>query len=149
MANTDPNNDEVMQRLGERIIRNVQARVSAQVPAPGRNPFSKGVLQKSVKYSWTKNPQTEAWELKIDYADQGTFTQFGTRAYFNPATVNQSMFGYDFRGFVPGKGGVRPQFWLSLRGDQPVYEAIIEAEIRKTWEFFVKNTVTGLAKQNE
>lgn len=146
MAKFSDLTDQQLQALGERLIRNVQARVSRQVPQPGRNPFSKGDLQRSVKYDWRKR-EDGRWDLMIQYADQGTFTNFGTRSFFNPALMEQSIFGYDFRGYSKGKGGVRSQGWLSLRGDQPVYEAIVEAEVRTTWKAFIENTVSPLTKQ--
>jgi hypothetical protein len=137
--------DQQLQALGTRLIRNVQARVSKQVPTPARNPFSKGALARSIQYSWNKNAQ-DNWEMKIHYEDQGKFTNFGTRANRSIAMEETSVFGYSYRGYNRGKGGIRPQGWLSLRGDQPVYEAIVEAEVRIAWETFVNNTMTPLTK---
>lgn len=139
--------DRQLQALGDRLIRNVKARIGKQVPTPGRNPFSKGDLQRSVAYTWIKRDDL-TWDLQVSYLDQGTFTNFGTRKLRNRLMEGQSVFGYEFRGYVKSKGGVRPQGWLSLRGDQPVYEAIVEAEVRVTWEEFVRNTTTPLAKTN-
>jgi hypothetical protein len=138
--------DDQLEALGQRLIRNVQARVSRQVPSPVRNPFAKGTLERSVRYSWKKLGDL-SWGLQIDYAEHGKYVNFGTRSFFNHAMMQQSVFGYEFRGYSRGKGGVRPQGWLSLRGDKPVYEAIVEAEVRLTFEEFVRNTITPLTKQ--
>jgi len=147
MAQFKDLSDEALNKLGERLIRNVDARVSLQVPQPSKNPFSKGNLSRSVKYSWVKR-EDGVWDLHVEYLDHGDFTNFGTRKFFNPAMRAQSVFGYEFRGYEKSKGGVRAQGWLSLRGDQPVYEAIVEAEVRVTWEEFIKNTTSKFTKTN-
>lgn len=147
MAKFEALSDSQVQALGDRLIRNAKARIDSQVPAPGRNPFATGTLQRSVTYSWDKLSDGR-WELTINYVNHGKFTNFGIRRFFNPAMVEQSFFGYAFRGYAKGKGGIRPQGWLSLRGDRPVYEAIVEAEIRTSWEEFLDNTISNLQKQS-
>ena len=137
--------DDQLQKLGDRIIRNASARIKQQVPTPSRNPFSKGKLSRSLQFKWRKQADG-VWALVIDYADHGAFTLFGTRKYYSPNQRVQSVFGYDFRGYNKAKGGVRPQLWLSLRGDQPIYEAIVEAEVRTTWKAFIQNTLSPLTK---
>ena len=138
--------DEALTKLGSRLIRNISSRVSKQVPTPTRNPFSKGDLSRSLNFTWGKADDGK-WSLSAHYADHGKYTRFGTRNYFDRAYLEQSLFGLDFTGYQKGKGGVRSQNWMSLRGDLPVYEAIIEAEVRLTWEMFVKNTVSELSKK--
>lgn len=140
--------DESLQRVGERIIRNAQHRMMSQVPIPSRNPFATGALQRSVRFNWSKTEEG-AWSLAVEYIDYGKFTNFGTRAYFDAGARDAGFFGREFQGYKKGKGGVRPQEWTSLRGDQPVYEAIVEAELRISWETFINNTFSNLSKNKE
>lgn len=139
--------DAAMQRVGQRIIRNAEARIRRQVPQRGRNPFATGALAESLRFNWVKGPNGQ-WELEVTYADHGKYTAFGTREYFDRGARDAGFFGMkDFRGYRHGKGGVRPQYWLSLRGDRPVYEAIVEAELKTTWQTFLNNTISGFSRQ--
>jgi len=144
----DQLSDESIKKVGERIIRNAEARIRSQVPSPDRNPFSKGALRNSLRFKWGKNSDDE-WELTIDYADHGKFVAFGTRSYFDAGARATSFFGRDYVGYVKSTGGIRPQYWLSLRGDRPVYEAIVEAELRVVWETFITNTISDLSKNSK
>jgi hypothetical protein len=139
---------EAMEAVGERIIRNAQRRIMQQVPRPGNrpvNPYATGNLARSVRFNWEKTEQ-DIWSLEITYATHGVYTAFGTRSYNDSAAREAGFFGRDFRGYERGRGGIRPQYWLSLRGDQPVYEAIIEAELKMTYETFLNNTISGLKR---
>lgn len=141
--------DEALQRVGQRIIRNAAARIRRQVPQRGRNPFATGALAESLRFNWVKGA-TDAWELQVDYLDYGKYTAFGTDPYFDRAARDAGFFGMkEFRGYRRGQGGVRPQYWLSLRGDRPVYEAIVEAELQVTWQTFLNNTITGFSRRTE
>ena len=138
--------DESMQRVGQRIIRNAEARIRRQVPQRGRNPFATGALADSLRFNWVKNSMGQ-WELTVDYLEYGKYTNWGTRNY--NSYRDAGFFGMpEFRGYREGKGGIRPQYWLSLRGDRPVYEAIVEAELQTTWQTFLNNTISGFTKQN-
>lgn len=137
--------DESLQRVGSRIIRNAQARIMQQVPNPSRNPFSKGNLQRSVRFNWVKSEEG-AWSMTVDYVNYGKFTNFGTRSHYDAGIRSASFFGREFNGYRKAKGGIRAQNWTSLRGDQPVYEAIVEAELRISWETFINNTFSNLSK---
>lgn len=139
--------EESMRRVGARIIRNAEQRIRRQVPQRGRNPFATGRLANSLSFEWSPNRDGE-WSLSVDYASHGNYTQFGTRAYSSGwrAAREAGFFGRDFTGYERGRGGIRPQNWLSLRGDRPIYEAIIEAELRVTYQTFLNNTITGLQR---
>lgn len=138
--------DDQLRNLGARIIRNAKSRIDKQIPTPSRNPFSKGNLARSMSYSWEQNSDG-SWELVISYLPYGNYVNFGTRNYSNAAMREQSFFGYSYRGYQKAKGGIRPQGFLSLRGDRPVYEAIVEAEVRITWEEFIENTISKFTRE--
>lgn len=140
--------DEALERVGQRIIRNATARIMRQIPAPRNgNPYATGRLSSSFNFTWQK--VNGEWSLVANYDDHGKFTQFGTRAYLDNAARTAGFFGREFRGYVRGQGGIRPQYWLSLRGDQPVYEAVVEAELRITYQTFLNNTISGLSRGNQ
>jgi len=137
--------DESLQRVGTRIIRNVEARLRRQVPQRGKNPFATGRLQRSLQFDWGK--EGGQWALSVSYDHHGVYTNYGTRNYNQYR--EQSFFGMgEYTRYRRGRGGIRPQWWLSLRGDRPVYEAIVEAELNMTLETFLNNTISGLKKQN-
>jgi len=140
---------ETLNRLGERLKRNIEARVDRQVPSPRNNPDRRrlhrtGRLLRSINVTFDQMP-SDTWALNIHYENYGDFTLFGTGTYeLNARDVG--LFGMRFNGYRRGKGGIRPQGWLSLYGDRPVYEAIVEAELNMTLETFLNNTITGFSK---
>jgi hypothetical protein len=140
--------DETLQRLGARIIRNAQARIMRQVPQRGQNPFATNKLKNSLTFEWRKDTATGAWGLQVDYLPYGNYTNYGTRNYAGGwrAARDAGFFGREFQGYRPGRGGIRPQYWLSLRGDRPIYEAIVEAELRTTFQTFLNNTISGFSR---
>jgi hypothetical protein len=143
--------DDVLQQLGTRIIRNAEQRIRKQIPRPNNrptNPFATGKLARSLQFSWEKNSEG-VYELDISYLDYGKYTAFGTRSYNDSAARDAGFFGRDFVGYRRGNGGIRPQYWLGLRGDRPVYEAIVEAELKMTWETFLNNTISGFKRGNQ
>ena len=142
--------DETLQRLGERIIRNAQNRIMRQVPQRGQNPYATGKLKNSVTFAWVKDSETGGWSLQVNYANYGNYTNYGTRRYsagWRDAR-DAGFFGREFQGYRRGTKGIRPQNWLSLRGDRPIYEAIVEGEIQKTFETFLNNTISGFGRAN-
>ena len=147
MAQFKDLSNETLQRLGARIIRNAETRIRRQVPQRGKNPFATGRLANSLHFDWIKGPAGN-WELTVDYLKYGNYTQFGTRNYSNgwQASRDAGFFGRQFNGYERGSGGIRPQYWLSLRGDQPIYEAIVEAELKMTYQTFLNNTISGFSK---
>lgn len=139
--------DEALQRVGQRIVRNAAARIRRQVPQRGRNPFATGALAESLQFNWAKNPNG-VWELDINYLSYGQYTAFGTGEYADRTARTQGFFGMrEARGYRRGEMGIRPQYWLSLRGDKPVYEAIVASELKTTWQTFLNNTITGFARR--
>jgi len=143
--------DETLQRLGDRIIRNASARIRRQVPQRGKNPYATGKLARSLSFGWSKGADG-TWGLTVDYLDYGKYTNFGTREYnaYSSDRGQNNFFGMqDFAGYRKGKKGIRPQWWLSLRGDKPVYEAIVEAELRMTWQTFLNNTISNLGNARQ
>lgn len=140
--------DETLARLGDRIIRNARARIMRQVPQRGQNPFATGRLKDSVTFAWRKDSATGTWGLQVDYLPYGNYTNYGTRNFAGGwrAARDAGFFGRDFQGYRRGRGGIRPQYWLSLRGDRPVYEAIVEAELRTTFQTFLNNTISGFSR---
>jgi len=137
--------DATLQRLGDRLIRNAEARIRRQVPQRNRNPFATDKLASSLIFGWSKNNEG-TWGLTINYADYGKYTNFGTRTYSN-YREGTGLFGIgDFVGYRRGVGGIRPQNWLSLRNDKPVYEAIVSGELRLTWQTFLNNTISDLGR---
>jgi hypothetical protein len=146
--------DETLKRLGDRIIRNAKARIERQVPSPRNNPrpsgrdrlVRTGNLLRSLQFNWDKN-SSGSWALTVDYLDYGVYTAFGTSTRYKDEAARQAgFFGREFRGYRRGKGGIRPQYWLSLRDDRPVYEAIVEAELRMTFQTFLNNTISGFSR---
>lgn len=140
--------DEQLQRLGQRLIRNVQARIGQQIPRPNNrptNPFATGKLARSLQFTWEKNAEG-VYELDISYLDYGKYTAFGTRNYNDSAARDAGFFGREFVGYRRGRGGIRPQYWLGLRDDRPVYEAIVEAELKITWETYLNNTISNFKR---
>lgn len=137
--------DETLQRLGERMVRNATARVMRQIPQRGQNPFATGKLKNAFYFSWDKMPSGE-WALNYNFgnAPYGKFTLFGTRQHRVP---EQNLFAMRFTGYERAKGGIRAQGWISLNGDRPVYEAIVEAELRTTWQTFLNNTISDLGNR--
>ena len=140
--------DDALQRVGARIIRNAETRIRQQIPRPGNrptNPYATGKLARSLQFIWDKNGEG-VYELQVKYASYGQFTQFGTRRHYDGAAREVGFFGREFRGYSRGTGGIRPQYWLNLRGDRPVYEAIVEAELKMTFETFLNNTISGFKR---
>ena len=140
--------DEQLQRLGQRLIRNVEARIRQQIPRPNNrpiNPFATGKLARSLQFTWEKNGEG-VYELDISYLDYGKFTAFGTRNYNDSASRDAGFFGREFVGYRRGRGGIRPQYWLGLRDDRPIYEAIVEAELKITWETYLNNTISNFKR---
>ena len=140
--------DEQLQRLGQRLIRNVQARIGQQIPRPNNrpaNPFATGKLARSLQFTWEKNAEG-VYELDISYLDYGKYTAFGTRNYNDSAARDAGFFGREFVGYRRGRGGIRPQYWLGLRDDRPIYEAIVEAELRMTWETYLNQTISNFKR---
>ena len=140
--------DEQLVQVGERIIRNAERRIRQQVPRPGNrpiNPYATGKLARSLRFNWEKDGEG-VYQLSITYADYGKYTAFGTRRYYDENARESGFFGRDFRGYNRGRGGIRPQYWLSLRGDRPVYEAVVEAELKTTFETFLNNTISGFKR---
>jgi hypothetical protein len=148
MAQFKDLSDEVLQRLGARLIRNAEQRIRQQIPRQGNrptNPYATGKLARSLRFTWEKDG-TGVYELDITYLDYGKYTAFGTRGYNDSAARDAGFFGRDFVGYRRGTGGIRPQYWLGLRGDRPVYEAIVEAELKMTWETYLNNTISNFKK---
>lgn len=140
--------DDVLVRLGERLIRNAQRTIGSQIPQPNNrpaNPFATGKLQRSLRFIWEKNGEG-IYELGISYLDYGKYTAFGTRNYYDGMAREAGFFGRQFVGYRRGNGGIRPQNWLGMRGDRPVYEAIVEAELKMTWETYLNNTISNFKK---
>ena len=142
--------DDALQQVGARLIRNAERRIRQQIPRPANrpsNPFATGKLARSLQFTWEKNGDG-VYELSISYLDYGKYTQFGTRSYYDGAAREAGFFGRDFTGYSKGRRGIRPQYWLNLRQDRPVYEAIVEAELKMTFETFLNNTITGFKRGN-
>jgi hypothetical protein len=142
--------DDALQQVGTRIIRNAEARIRQQIPRPGNrpaNPYATGKLARSLQFIWEKDKEG-VYNLEVKYLDYGKYTQFGTRRYYDSDARTVGFFGREFRGYNRGIGGVRPQYWLNLRGDRPVYEAIVEAELKITFETFLNNTISGFKRGN-
>ena len=140
--------EEQLRRLGERLKRNAESRIRQQIPRRNNrpeNPYATGALERSLELDWRPNEQGE-WQLFVTYADHGKYTAFGTRRYFDRNARDAGFFGRDYVGYRRGNGGIRPQNWLGLRGDQPVYEAIVEAELKMTWETFLNNTISNFKR---
>ena len=145
--------DEALQRVGDRIIRNAMARVRRQIPSRSNNPEPRrlvrtGKLLREFNFNWSKQ-SNGTWALTANYgdADYGQFPLYGTRP--NEVSREPSFFAMRFNGYRDGRGtgGIRPQGYLSLYGDRPVYEAIVEAELNIVWQTFLNNTITGLTRQ--
>lgn len=149
--------DEALQRVGDRIIRNAMARVRRQIPSQSNIPINRrtgpdrlrrtGNLLREFKFQWGKQ-SNGTWALTADYGDAdyyGRFPLYGTGNY--EISREPSFFAMRFNGYERGEGGIRPQGYLSLYGDRPVYEAIVEAELNIVWQTFLNNTITGLTRQ--
>lgn len=142
--------DDMLQQVGDRLIRNAERRIRQQIPRTNNrpaNPYATGKLARSLQFTWEKDADG-VYQLNVNYLDYGKYTQFGTRGYNDSAAREAGFFGRDFRGYSRGNKGIRPQYWLNLRGDRPVYEAIVESELRMTFETFLNNTITGFKRGN-
>lgn len=135
---------ETMQRIARQMLVDIRQQAPRRGNNP-RNPYATGKLVRSIGVE----PQQDGdqWSIIVSYDDYGDYTAFGTRQYFNPRDLQQSFFGLrEFKGYEKGKGGIRPQYWLSLRGQRPKYERMIEEGLSITFETFTNNVISNLSK---
>ena len=106
----------------------IRTRVELQVPV------KTGVLKNSIKV------YVENQDINIEYADYGTYTNYGTGPYYNGRYGLGNPPG-TFKGYRKGKGGIRAQNWTSIGiDDQVQIDRIIEDEI-------IKKSVEALDKE--
>lgn len=145
MARFKDLSDKQIRSIGNKIINLALKKVSNQVPIPSRNPFSTGELQRSLSYEWVF--EEDVWKLKIDYVDHGKYTLFGTRIHRDIEAESQSWFGRSFQEYSKAKMGIRPQYWLSLRGTRPDFDKLIREELDLTMRTFIDHTISDLSKK--
>ena len=125
------------------IAKKMNRDLKRQVPQPGQNPYATGNLKSKFNVDVRKSSKDE-WEIFLTYPFYGNYTNFGTRALSNWRD-QRDLNIFDrapFTGYRPGRGGIRPQNWLSLRRQKQEYESLIEEELGETLEVFIDRLTT-------
>lgn len=133
---------KTMRQISTMILRDIKRQVPQRRPD---NPYATGALKSRTNVDLRKNSDGD-WEILISYPYYGNYTAFGTRQYSN-YTRESGLNIFDrsaYSGYRKGKGGIRPQNWLSLREDRAKYEEYIRKELDEDLLVFVENYVNQL-----
>lgn len=112
-----------------------------QVPSPSNNPEPSrlkrtGRLRSSLGYRILNNNQ-----ISIYFNRYGIYTDLGTGRNADTATTN--VFGLPpSRGYTDGRGfgGIQPQYWTSLSGEEDAILTGLEDELARIVENMVATT---------
>jgi hypothetical protein len=132
-----------IKELLRKVANEMSSTLKRQVPQRGQNPFATGNLKSKFNLDVRKSAQGE-WQVLMSYPDYGNYTAFGTRRYSNWREQSAlNIFDRDsFSGYRPGKGGIRPQNWLSLRNQKAELEEMIQQELGMSLEVFMDRLTT-------
>jgi hypothetical protein len=126
----------------ERNLRRVAAMMQETIKSQA--PIRTGRLERSIEVDVVQDDNGE-WDILIYYSNYGNYTNFGTRPYFERNQLDKNLFGMSrFRGYEKGKGGIRPQYWLSLRGQEQRFQGPIEQGLETDMLTFMDNAIKNL-----
>ena len=134
---------QTMERLAALVRRDLQS----QIPQRGQNPYATGKLQSSLNVDAYEDG--DQWTIGVSYDDVGNYTNFGTRPYSSrwKAQSQQSFFDLpQFAGYKKGRGGIRPQYWLSLSRQENKYIKELEGALELDFETFMNSVIDNLSK---
>ena len=139
------NTKKTMERLASMVERDLLE----QVPQRGaNNPYATGDLKRSLNVS-TFNTSDDEWTIAVTYDQHGNYTNFGTRVYSGRWQQLKDASFFDlprFAGYKRGKGGIRPQYWLSLSRQENKYLKELEKSIELDFDTFINKVIENLSK---
>lgn len=130
---------KIMKDVANKMARDLRR----QVPQRGQNPYATGKLKSRLAVEARKDADGN-WSIFMTYPSYGNYTAFGTRQYSNwREQTGLNIFDRAaFSGYRKGRGGIRPQNWLSLSRERQEYEDLIQEQLGESLEVFVDRLVT-------
>ena len=131
--------DNTIKDVLTKVARMMESDIRRNIPRQGSLPNyfeSTGNLKRSLKVG----VNTDGDAIEVEFAPYGKFTAFGTRQYRDREAEQDTFFGMKApRVYKKGKGGVRPQYWLSLRNRQDRYDTFIQENLQMGLNEFIEN----------
>jgi hypothetical protein len=129
----------------ERTERNIRRVASLmQTTIQSQAPVRTGALRRSIEVVPTMGTDGE-WDILVYYKQYGQYTNWGTRPYYDRSQQNKDLFGMKrWVGYERGKGGIRPQYWLSLRGKEQLFQGPIEQGLQADMYQFMQDAIKNL-----
>lgn len=122
-----------------KVARMMESDIRRNIPRQGAMPNyfrSTGNLKRSLRVG--VDAQGDA--IEVEFVSYGKFTAFGTRQYYDSEAAQNTFFGMKApRVYRKGKGGIRPQYWLSLRNRQDRYDTFIQENLQIGLNEFIEN----------
>ena len=132
----------ILKKIAANMSRDLKRQVPQRSNTP-RNPYATGNLKSKFNLDVRKSVNNE-WQVFMTYPFYGNFTAFGTRPYSNWREQSElNIFDRaPFTGYRKGRGGIKPQNWLSLRREKDMYEKMIQDELGESLEVFMDRLTT-------
>ena len=131
--------DKTIKEVLTKVARMMELDIRRNIPRKGALPNyfpSTGVLKDSLRV----NVDSKGDTIEVEFASYGKYTAFGTRQYYDAEAANDTFFGMKApRVYRKGKGGIRPQYWLSLRNRQDRYDDFIQQNLQMGLNEFIEN----------
>lgn len=122
-----------------KVARMMESDIRRNIPRQGSMPSyfrSTGNLKRSLRVG----VDAKGDAIEVEFASYGKFTAFGTKQYRDREAEQDTFFGMKApRVYRKGRGGVRPQYWLSLRNRQDRYDAFIQENLQIGINEFIEN----------
>lgn len=131
--------DQTIKEVLERVARMMYTDIRRNVPRKGSQPSyfqNTGDLKRSLRVEVDSRGDA----IEVTFKDYGKYTAFGSRNYRDEQASEDTFFGMKVpRVYKRGKGGIRPQYWLSLRNRQDKYDDFIEKNLQIGLNEFIEN----------
>lgn len=125
--------DKITKRFNELGAR-TQAILYLQVPV------DTGRLKRSIKVKYQRSNDSVSYSF--GYLDYGVYVNLGTKQYNTIKWGSKQSIPFDlppFRGYRKGKGGIQPQYWLSL--SEAVGIKDFKESIKNDIKEYIKNSI--------
>jgi hypothetical protein len=131
--------DQTVKDVLIKVARMMESDIRRNIPRKGTMPNyfeSTGNLKNSLRV----NVDSRGDAIEVEFASYGKFTAFGTRQYRDDEAAQDTFFGMKApRIYKKGKGGIRPQYWLSLRNREDRYNDFIQKNLQIGLDKFIEN----------